>query len=986
MKRKILSAMLSLAICVGLMIPAMGAQNEDQIVKTIPLDTISDFGLDSMKSNGAFDYYIRNMVAQADSEFAQAEANRSSLIVSPANTAVESASSIAQRAPVDRNVRIPSVSSVQNLRSTALVSNASELSVALTNTSISIVLVTANITLTDALLINHTVIMMTTGSSFTITSASGKPHFLIQNQTTSMSVTFANLVLDGNGLGGGIRIEDSIVSINGATIQNCADNGSCSGAAIVASNISRDSSTNEYHISGSLTINGGLFTDNAADAGAIESFGPISIYGATISDNTGSGVFALNISEEGATAYFESVTVEDNTADSMGGGLNLIGYTVVITGQTTNESTIAGNTAQYGGGGICAYMCSTNISYTTIANNTIEYTETNDDNFEPIDIGGAGIMSVGNFTMSNSEVVDNTGDCDFGFGVGIYAVSAEEMLDNEPEEGDDYPWLNGSFTISNSTISGNDCVWSTGTPSYARYMNGGGIAVIGLKPTVSNTIVSYNNALIGGGAVIIYAYNENDLEPLEDPISHWTGVTVSGNTGKMAGGGIAMIGPGGVGDEMVVPATVKSKLSVENQSAVSSNHSCFGGGVAVFSVELTVTGETTIQSNEADSSLYTPVTGDNVPSWNCAGAGILLYRQSKFNLLNGQVLSNSVSITTGQQSAGAGVYAHGTSEVLINGAGVKVNGNGNATYGGGIYSESQAIQSVVNGEIKQNSAKYGAGTYCCGILSITGGTFNTNTATEDGGGVYLHTTGNLALSSNGSITGNQAKNGGGIYSAGPMTLSGGTITYNNASLNGGGIYATKAVTMAQTGISNNTAVLNGGGVYYNSALSTWTMNSGSISENKAHVSGGGFYGIGPRMKFVMNGGTISFNLAGYEEDDPEFDTDSNVHYGGGVYLGEGIGGCSITGGSITYNTATYGGGVYTVRNMSLTGGSITGNYAMSMNGLQPLGKGGGLYIADTAIVENIGQPCQIINNIADLADPVYGYNVWVEPGAQYIII
>ena len=114
-----------------------------------------------------------------------------------------------------------------------------------------------------------------------------------------------------------------------------------------------------------------------------------------------------------------------------------------------------GNTAQYGGGGVCAYMCNTNISYTTIENNTVEYTETNDDNFEPIDIGGAGIMNVGNFAMSNSEVVDNIGDCDFGFGVGIYAVSAEEMSDNEPSEDDDYPWLNGAFTITGSTISGN---------------------------------------------------------------------------------------------------------------------------------------------------------------------------------------------------------------------------------------------------------------------------------------------------------------------------------------------------------------------------------------------------------------------------------------------------------------------------------------------------------------------------------------------------
>ena len=408
------------------------------------------------------------------------------------------------------------------------------------------------------------------------------------------------------------------------------------------------------------------------------------------------------------------------------------------------------------------------------------YTETNDDNFEPIDIGGAGIMNVGNFAMSNSEVVDNIGDCDFGFGVGIYAVSAEEMSDNEPSEDDDYPWLNGAFTITGSTISGNGCVWSTGTPSYARYMNGGGIAVIGLKPTVSNTAISSNDALIGGGAIIYYAYDENDLEPLEDPTAYFSGVTVSYNTSKMAGGGIAMIGPGGVGDDdFVVPATVKSKLQIENcivdqsvvQSAISHNSSCYGGGVTVFSVEMTVTGNTLVQYNTANSSYYTAETGDGLPSWDCAGAGVLLVRRTKLFWLTGSMLFNSTVATGNKEGAGAGIYADTLASLSISGGTVKSN---SATYGGGIYNAgamtmSGGVIGKVNDDDLQNdiessnTATSGAGIYVTGTASLTGGSISQNEADEYGGGLYIDSTGSV-------------------------TNSGCDISYNIAYLGGGGVY------------------------------------------------------------------------------------------------------------------------------------------------------------------------------------------------------
>ena len=335
MKRKILSAFLFLALFLELMIPAVGTWHEEKISKTIPLDMISSFGIDSLQSNGALTDSILSKIAGTAPGYALEKVDFSAIFASQRDVESVSFTSIDLIMPIEKNVRVPSVASVQNLRSAAFAGSESELITALANPSIDVIIITASFSLTVSHAINHTLTFIPMGGTYAITAASGKVHFTINNQTTAISVTFSNIVLDGNDLGGGITIENSYVSINGAKIQNCADNGTCSGAAISAHNIVRDSNTNEFHVSGSLTINGGSFTDNQTDEGAIECLGPISIYGATIADNIGSGVLALNISEEGATAYFESVTVENNTADSMGGGLNLIGYTVVITGQPT---------------------------------------------------------------------------------------------------------------------------------------------------------------------------------------------------------------------------------------------------------------------------------------------------------------------------------------------------------------------------------------------------------------------------------------------------------------------------------------------------------------------------------------------------------------------------------------------------------------------------------------------------------------------------
>ena len=760
---------------------------------------------------------------------------------------------------IDRTVRIPSVEAVRGLRSTSFVSNETELAAALADSTVTIIIITVSFPLTYTHSINRSLVFMTLGNSYTITAASGEEHFMIQNQSSPISVTFSNVVLDGNSLGGGIVINNSYVTINGANIQHCYD------SAISANNNARDPVTNVIQESGSLTINGGSFTYNLIDDGnTISSVGPISIYGATISHNNGNGVLALNLDESGSTAYFESVSICDNETESGGGGLHLLFYSVVITGQENIKSNILRNTAQQSGGGVLCYMCDTEISHTNIDGNTLAFVEQNGRSTDPTAVGGAGIMNVGSLSLENSEVLGNTGDCDFGFGVGIYALNPAAVLNNY--DPDDYPWLSEAFTVTDSTISGNGCEWATGADPFDRSMNGGGIAVIGLKPTLTKTEISENEALIGGGALLFYVYDEDDLGPQDDPVIHFSGITVEDNAGKLAGGGIAMIGPDREdGDDDVVPASIKCKLQleknvennnenpVETLTTISGNTSRYGAGITVFSVEVTVKDGTVVQNNYADSS-FTPFVSNDWPNWACAGGGVLLVQQSKLDLLNGKILSNTTLKTESQQSAGAGVYAMGLSTIIINGAVSQVNENGtdvqidanhtgSTTHGGGIYTEQSVLLMLANGMVDSNKAGTGAGIESNGKCIISGGSIESNESTASGGGVYA---------------------------AGMLTISGGSIACNVAGDDGGGVYACSTTVISNGSFCFNWAYGNGGCMFLKGFV---TMSSGSIEGNEAMLNGGGVYIEGTGT--VINlGCEIRYNSA-------------IVYYGGGVFVEQG---------------------------------------------------------------------------------------------------
>lgn len=154
-----------------------------------------------------------------------------------------------------------------------------------------------------------------------------------------------------------------------------------------------------------------------------------------------------------------------------------------------------------------------------------------------------------------------------------------------------------------------------------------------------------------------------------------------------------------------------------------------------------------------------------------------------------------------------------------------------------------------------------------GVSTVSGGTIQ-NCSGINGGAVYM-TAGTFTLSGDGAITNCRAtENGGAVYlGGGNMIITGGSLTKNNAQ-NGGAAYVnasntTHGVTVTGGNITENTATENGGGIYVNNGF--YKMTGGSVDGNHATAgNGGGVYVSSENADAIVDvlSGSISNNTAG----------------------------------------------------------------------------------------------------------------------------
>ena len=228
-----------------------------------------------------------------------------------------------------------------------------------------------------------------------------------------------------------------------------------------------------------------------------------------------------------------------------------------------------------------------------------------------------------------------------------------------------------------------------------------------------------------------------------------------------------------------------------------------------------------------------------------------------------------------------------------------------------------------------------------GSMTMSGGTINGNTATEfnSAGGVLVNTDSTFTMTG-GTISNNCAKRGGGVLvrENGKFEMTGGTISGNTARVEASSIDEPNA---------------GGGGVFVEHNAS-FDMENGTITGNTTNGMGGGVATAVLSDKdtkgggqFHMTGGTISNNEASC---------------GGGVYSWSGKDRVVLEGGNIVNNTASIqGGGVYVSTSpygLTIKNALITDNTAKIM--------GGGVWACPTGTV-TLGTDSAVFDNTAEKA-------------------
>ena len=245
------------------------------------------------------------------------------------------------------------------------------------------------------------------------------------------------------------------------------------------------------------------------------------------------------------------------------------------------------------------------------------------------------------------------------------------------------------------------------------------------------------------------------------------------------------------------------------------------------------------------------------------------------------------------------------------------------------------------------------------VLNIYGGEISDNNGKNSGGAIFLNNKdkkGGTVNMYGGTIANNTATNGGVIYSScgGTVNLVGGTISGNKATNGDGGVInmAGGTVTISGAKLTGNTSSRYGGAVYLYNGV-TATMTGGEISNNHAGKEGGAVHVFYKNSTFNLSGGIITGN--------------SSVD-GGAIYLNQEPSVLNMTGGIISGNTATgNGGAVYIYRSGSvcnLSGGTIENNTAKS---------GGGIYVnpSNNGQLKISGNPVVNGNTASGDANNVY---------------
>ncbi|MEM8679834.1 MAG: right-handed parallel beta-helix repeat-containing protein [Planctomycetota bacterium] len=563
------------------------------------------------------------------------------------------------------------------------------------------------------------------------------------------------------------------------------------------------------------------------------SLGPLTIGQDLLID--GPGLDSLMIDGQRGTGVFVITegTVEISDLTISGGGATVAGGGVRtdIAGNTTLSRVRVSDSAALQGGAI-ANLGAMSIRDSTISGNRGQR--------------GGGINNQGHLTVESSTVSGNTASL---YGSAILNNTTQSLLITNSTLSGNYIYnlsnggfanLTGEAEIRHSTITANNIgLWTGPTTTTTVYSSiVAGNAYFG--PTTTDVVSDGDGAfsslgfnLIGeGNAVDDFAHDDDrrlgNAELGLTPLGNYGGITqthaVLANSVAVDGGSLAA-NPS-VYDQRGAPYL--RTIGIMDIGAVESQ---------------TRRVDSVVDESDGDFSYGNLSLREAIELANAEpGRNTILFRtEGPLELSMGElVISDDVTI-----SGNVTVDAKGQSRVfLITDGTVTLSElslvGGSAEQGGGVYVAGPAVASLINVQVRDNTATMeGGGIFNAGNL-VAEETLVADNDAIDGGGIYNSPTG-VAHFIRSTVTGNDAIHGAGVANQGEFTLAYSAVHTNSASGQGGGIFndthlADPITRIDSSTLSGNTA--SAGGAVYNAAGQVQVTYS-TLTNNDATTLGSG---------------------------------------------------------------------------------------------------------------------------------------------------
>ena len=672
-----------------------------------------------------------------------------------------------------------------------------------------------------------------------------------------------------------------------------------------------------------VTIQGGTVYAQSMGGPAIGGGGSASAKGGhAVINISGGDITAKSIPGKfGDTLISEGVSIGGGTGFTSGGSveLNITGgkiRTASIGGGTgTKDKTIGSATVTIGGGDITGQVI---MAATGVAGEKCSFTMTDGE------LHGSNVTQVvddfyylrkdgGAVWMQDSN--------------GVAKISGGTIWGCTAYRGGAVYMEGGTFTLSGTgKIEKNTAIVENSTTA-GTTGRGGGVYVTGGTANIESGTVAGNTAQVRGGG--IYVSNGNVT---------MSGGSISGNTASDGNPNNPAVGRGG-------GVYLEGGLFTMEGGTISGNTAKYRGGGIFLTESPTLTGGTISGNTAGDSGGGLCINGDKLEltSADMQIFGNTATKGGGVAVLNGDFILRGGAVGVeakgpNKATKGGGVYVE-AENVAANAAANAIVYSGNIWYneaeeGGGVYlakGEGNFTLEGKNAFVSHNIAKNGGGVYLYKDPNLNQGTIQANTATENGGGMYI---GDCLVTLNPTqdvyITENQAANGAGIYI---HRLTGTGVTTDPPAVTVDAVTGATPEPDHRVGLHivkgqgivhfiENTATESGGAVCVDLGYFVLETDKVDITKNHA-VNGGGVAVL--NGNFTMTAGSIG-----------EENGANHADNGGGVYVSSGE--VWLKGGSVQYNTATDGGGAYvTGGRIVMMGGSLANNVAER--------NGGGAYAA-----------------------------------------